>query len=221
MRALFLFVFLCVGCAAPAAPAPFAADIAAFEEADRAAQPAPCQVLFVGSSSIRFWNTLAEDMAPMRVIRRGFGGSAIADVNRYFDRIVAPYRPAAIVFYAGENDIDQGATPEATVALFERFMAMKRRALGATPVYFISLKPSRLRAAQLDRQRAVNEAIAAMAARRDDLEYIDVASPMAHAPDDIYLADGLHMNAAGYAIWTREVRAALAQSPPTHAPGCG
>lgn len=222
MRSLSLLaaLFLAAACAAPASAQPFAADIAAFEGADRAAPPARCQILFVGSSSIRFWDTLSADMAPRRVIRRGFGGSTIADVNLYFDRIVAPYQPAAIVFYAGENDIDHGATAEATVATFERFMALKRRALGATPVYFISLKPSRLRAAQLERQRAVNAAIAAMAAARDDLEYIDVAAPMEAAAGDIYLADGLHMNAEGYAIWTRVVREALSRPASTRAPGC-
>ena len=85
------------------------AEVDRFVEADRVAPPAPCEVLFVGSSSIANWReTLAADMAPMPVIDRGFGGSHIEYVNRWFDKIVAPYRPRAIVFYAGENDIDAG-----------------------------------------------------------------------------------------------------------------
>jgi lysophospholipase L1-like esterase len=228
MRLIFVTAMLLAACATPVAPsppsvgAPFAGDITAFVAADRASPPAPCQVLFVGSSSIRFWTTLADDMAPRPVIRRGFGGSTIGDVNLYFNDIVAPYRPRAIVFYAGENDIDLGATPEGTVEAFRQFMAMKRRVLGATPVYFISLKPSRLRAGQLAHQREVNAAVEAMARRRRDLEYIDVASAMMQngVPRDIFVEDGLHMSAAGYEIWTRIVRDALAAPPPTRAPGC-
>jgi lysophospholipase L1-like esterase len=156
------------------------------------------------------------------VINRGFGGSTIADVNRYFDHIVAPYRPRAIVFYAGENEIDQGVSAEETIASFRWFMEQKRAALGDTPVYFMSLKPSRLRWAQVERQRAVNAAIAAMAADERDLEFVDVASAMLEdgAPRDVFVADGLHMNAAGYAIWTRLVKEALSRPPPTRAPRC-
>lgn|SRR5579864_934762 len=188
------------------------AEVVRFVEADRVAPPAPCQVLFVGSSSIVKWkDTLAADMAPMPVINRGFGGSHIEYVNRWFDQIVAPYRPRAIVFYAGENDIDAGKPVERVVADFDDFMRRKTEALGKTPVYFISLKPSKLRFAEFPRQSQVNDAIRSRAAKRSDLHYIDVVTPMLEngTPKDIFAADGLHMNAAGYQIWTRVVRAAL------------
>jgi len=191
---------------------PFAAQIAAFVAEDRATPPAPCQVLFVGSSSIVKWrDTLVADMAPMPVVNRGFGGSQIADVNAWFDTVVAPYQPSAIVFYAGENDIDAGKSAEQVVADFDAFMARKTATLGRTPVYFISLKPSKLRFAQFARQTAVNDAVRAELRTRADLHYIDVVPAMLDSgkPKDIFGLDGLHMNAAGYAIWTRIVRAAL------------
>lgn len=187
-------------------------EVAKFVEADRVAPPAPCQVLFVGSSSIVKWkDTLAADMAPMPVINRGFGGSHIEYVNRWFDQIVAPYRPRAIVFYAGENDIDAGKSVERVVADFDEFMRRKTQALGDTPVFFISLKPSKARFSQLGLQTKVNDAIRDRAGKRSDLHYIDVVSPMLDhgKPKDIFVSDGLHMNAAGYKIWTRVVRAVL------------
>jgi hypothetical protein len=52
-----------------------------------------------------FWRTLADDMKPLDVINRGFGGSQIAQVNHYVARIVINYRPRAVVLYAGENDL--------------------------------------------------------------------------------------------------------------------
>jgi hypothetical protein len=79
--------------------------ITAFETQDRRQPPKPGQVVFAGSSSIRFWHTLAADMAPIPVLNRGFGGAHLRDVLRYADRIVTPYRPQAVVVYAGENDL--------------------------------------------------------------------------------------------------------------------
>jgi lysophospholipase L1-like esterase len=227
-----LLALACIGMEARAqAPAPadptqgraFGAEIQAFLAADRVTPPAPCQTLFVGSSSMVKWRaTLAADMAPLPVINRGFGGSTIADVNDWFDAIVAPYSPSAIVFYAGENDIDAGKSVDQVVADFDTFLARKDAALGRTPVYFISLKPSKLRFAQFSRQTAVNEAIRARARKRSDLIYVDVVPAMLEEgkPKDIFGPDGLHMNAAGYAIWTRILRAALLPQAEAEARRC-
>ena len=218
MRATFLALACLAAFAAPAwaqpAPTPagperFAPEIAAFAAADRAHRPPACGFLFVGSSSIRFWKTLEADMAPAPAINRGFGGSTIADVDYYFDQVVTPYRPRAIVFYAGENDIDAGEAPSIVTRNFARFMELKTRALGAeTPVYFISLKPSKLRWLQRDRQAQVNAQIQGLAAQRRDLQYIDVAPAMlvGGEPKDIYVADGLHMTPEGYKLWTEVIR---------------
>jgi lysophospholipase L1-like esterase len=189
-----------------------AGEVDRFIAADRTAPPAPCQVLFVGSSSFVEWRKdLAADMAPIPVINRGFGGSHIEYVNRWFDKIVAPYRPRAIVFYAGDNDIDAGKSVTRVVADFDAFMALKTHALGATPVYFIAVKPSKLRFTQLPLQTQVNDEIRARAGQRSDLHFIDVVSPMLEdgKPRDIYVSDGLHMNRDGYVIWARIVKAAL------------
>jgi lysophospholipase L1-like esterase len=101
-------------------------------------------------------------------------------------------------------------------------MTRKTQALGKTPVYFISLKPSKLRFAELPVQTQVNNAIRARAGKRSDLHYIDVVSPMLEKgkPKDIFAADNLHMNAAGYEIWTRAVRAALLPNTETEARSC-
>jgi len=186
-------------------------EVDQFVDADRVNPPALCQVLFVGSSSIVQWKSLANDVAPLRVINRGFGGSHIEHVNRWFDRIVAPYRPSAIVFYAGENDVDAGKSVDRVIADFDIFMTKKTAALGGTPVYFISLKPSKLRFWQLGVQRQVNDAIRLRATQRSDLHYIDITAPMLQEgkPKDIFLADNLHMKPEGYSIWTAAVRAAL------------
>ena len=191
--------------------APFRDEIVKFVQQDRETPPPACAVLFVGSSSIRLWTGLAQDMSPLPVINRGFGGSKISEVNSYFDRIVTPYRPRAIVFYAGENNIDASEAPAAVAEQFRQFVELKRSRLGKTPVFYISAKPSKLRFNQLARQTELNDAVRALAASSSDLIYIDVVSPMLvnGQPRDIYVEDGLHMSPAGYAIWRGLVREAL------------
>lgn len=209
----------------PSATAPrFDAAIAAFEDSDRQAMPPKCATLFVGASSIRFWKSLKEDFPNRTVINRGFGGSTVWEVDHYFDRVVAPYHPKAIVFYAGENDlwIDK-RTPDAIFADFVQFMRLKEKALGATPVWFISAKPSKQRFEQFRIQAELNAKVKALADVRDDLAYIDIVPAMLKAdgtPKDIFVEDNLHMTPAGYALWTPIVEAALAAGQSAKAPGC-
>jgi lysophospholipase L1-like esterase len=195
----------------PPSPARFAPEIAHFAELDAHAPPPPCGFLFVGSSSIRLWRSLDGDMAPLPVLNRGFGGARIADVDYYFDQVVTPYRPRAIVFYAGENDLWAGVPADMVVADFQRFLELKSARLGDTPVYFVSLKPSRQRVSQLPLQAEVNARVRAMTAERSDLFYVDVVPAMLEqgAPKDIFVADGLHMTPAGYLLWTGVVRPVL------------
>ena len=83
-------------------------EVAALERRRRAEPPPPGVVAFYGSSSIRLWDSLAEDFFDVPVINLGFGGSTLAACVHYFDRLVVPCKPGALVFYAGENDIGDG-----------------------------------------------------------------------------------------------------------------
>jgi lysophospholipase L1-like esterase len=196
----------------PAGPGLFDSEIAAFKRQDAQAFPGYGRILFVGSSSIRRWVTLERDMQPVDVLNRGFGGAQIVHVNHYFRDIVAPYRPSAIVFYCGENDLFAGKSAATVVRDFERFLELRDQWLPATQVFFVSIKPSRARHFQLAAQHDVNRRIAGLAAAREDIVFVDVASAMLGddgARHDLFVPDGLHMNATGYAIWTDAIRHAL------------
>jgi len=56
-----------------------------FDESDRTHPPQPGVIVFTGSSSINFWNSLVHDMAPLNVINRGFGGFANGARNHLRD----------------------------------------------------------------------------------------------------------------------------------------
>lgn len=183
------------------------ASLDAFAAADRERAPRPGGVLFVGSSSIRLWDDLetAFEGEPA-VVKRGFGGSRLADCALFLDRLVLPYRPRLIVLYAGDNDLAEGATPEQVAASFDRFVAGVRAELPDTRIAYLSIKPSPLRSALLPLARETNALIAQRVRQGDNLDYIDVFSAMLDAQGrpraELFGADSLHMNPKGYALWS-------------------
>ena len=191
---------------------PFEDDIRRYEEADKRTPPPKGAVLFIGSSSIRMWNTLAKDMAPLTVLNRGFGGSRASDVLNFIDRIVIPYQPKSIVYYEGDNDLASGRKPEQIRDDVRKFVEQVRAALAEVPVYVISIKPSPSRAKLWADGQVANNLLLEYAKTAKGVTFIDVATEMlkdAEAYPQLFLKDNLHMNAQGYAIWTRIIKAAL------------
>jgi lysophospholipase L1-like esterase len=185
-------------------------EIAAFERADRETPPPKGAILFIGSSSIRLWKTLAQDFPDLQLLNRGFGGSEIADSVQFADRIVFPYEPRLIIFYAGGNDINAGKTPEQVFADFKMFVAKVRARLPRTEIAFISIAGNPARWAQVEKVKAVNTMIEDFAKKTPGLKFIDVFPHML-GPDgqprpEIFSADRLHMNEEGYKLWTKIIR---------------
>lgn len=198
----------------PIAPDVWEDAIVTYETADAENPPPAGSVVFVGSSSIFFWGTLAQDMAPVDVLNRGFGGSLIAHATHYADRIVLPYEPRAIVLYAGDNDIGfGGVSPDCALADFDAFVEAIRAVAPDVPIYYISIKPSIARWDQWAEMRLANELIAARTATRPSLHFIDVSQAMLDEQGEpieaLFTEDGLHLASAGYALWTSIVRPVL------------
>lgn len=190
---------------APPTAAAFVPEIAVFAVRDSLDPPAPGGILFVGSSSIRFWSTLATDFPGEPVLNRGFGGSTLPDVTFYAPRIVLPYRPRTIVLYAGDNDIAAGHSPEQVLADYETFARLVHGALPSTRLVFVSIKPSPSRWELADRMREANALIARAIAGDSLATYVDVFTPMlgpsGRPRPELFRADSLHMTPAGYALW--------------------
>lgn len=188
-------------------------DMRRFAQSDAASPPPKHAVLFVGSSSIRFWDTLAGDFPDWPTINRGFGGSQVRDATWYADRIVIPYRPRAIVFYAGDNDLVTGRTPEQVRDDVHAFVARVRRALPQVPIFWLSIKPSPSRQALMPQMQQANALVRADLGHFADTHYVDVATPMLGAdglPDPtLFREDMLHMRPAGYVLWTQALAPAL------------
>ena len=186
-------------------PAQWEPEIASYEAADRTKPPAPGGIVFVGSSSIRLWQSLQKDFPGLPVLNRGFGGSVLSDVVEFENRIVVPYKPRTVVLYAGDNDLAAGKTPAQVFADFQEFVAIVHQSLPNTRVVFIAIKPSIARENIIDKIRATNQLIRDYIETDSKLVYVDIFTPMLDASGrprrELFLQDGLHMNAEGYAIW--------------------
>ena len=175
--------------------------------------PEEVDVLFTGSSSIRFWESLDQDMKPLKVLNRGFGGAHINHVNYHFEDVVLRYNPKAIVFFCGTNDITALKTPEETVNDFKIFKQKVRNSLPDIHIFVIGIKPSPARLYLENEELAYNKLIAELSSEDDLLTFIDIWDAMLTEEGkripELFVEDGLHINADGYKIWTRLVRDSL------------
>jgi lysophospholipase L1-like esterase len=190
-------------------------EVAEFAKLDADKMPPPGGIVFVGSSSIRLWDT-NKWFADPPVINRGFGGSQICDSTRLADVLVTNYKPRLVVFYAGDNDVNGGKSAEQVHVDFRAFVAKVREALPVARIAYISIKPSIARWEQRETQREANRLIAADCADDERLRFVDVW-PVMLGDDgtprkELFVEDGLHLNEMGYEAWTELVQPVLKRS---------
>lgn len=182
-------------------------EIAAMEAREKENPPKEGAILFAGSSSIRLWETLADNFPSKDVINRGFGGSQMSDLIRHFDRIFLPNKPRQVVIFSGGNDLDVGVTPEEVAANFAMLCDMLAVALPETRITLIGIAPNPDRWSQRERQLGLIKLTSDYCAQNGH-DFIDVWTSMLGDDGlpsrDLYLEDRLHMNAAGYVMW-REI----------------
>jgi len=188
-------------------------EIAAFEQADRTSPPPKGGLLFIGSSTIRRWETLAKDFPQHRVLNRGFGGSQIADSTHFAERIVFPYAPRMILLRAGGNDIHAGKSPELVFSDFRAFVMKVREKLPDAEIAYIALSPSIARWDEKEKGEALNRMVREYTREISGLKYI-AADSISLGPDgkprpELFVADKLHFSPEGYKLLADSVRSHL------------
>lgn len=194
----------------PTTTLPNGKEIAAFEKSDITNPPPKGGVEFIGSSMIRRWTTLAQDFPGVPVFNRGFGGSEIVDSTHFAPRVIFPYAPRMIVFRAGGNDLWAGKSPEQVFADFREFVAVVHAKLPEAEIVFISWNPTPSRWKQHEQEKELNRLVKNFAEQTPHLKYIETydlpLGPDGRPRPELFVADQLHFNAAGYKLLADRIR---------------
>jgi len=188
----------------------FEDEVEEYELADRLSPPPIAPILLYGSSTIRLWESASEDFPDWPLVRRGIGGSTLEECVYWADRLLIRYAPSRVILYAGDNDLAEGASPEAVMHHFQHLTHRIHHALGVLPLSFVSIKPSPARWGILDKILRTNHLIENLTTRHNHLQFVDIVADMLHSDGrprlDLYLEDQLHLNEAGYRVWARRLR---------------
>jgi lysophospholipase L1-like esterase len=184
-----------------ARPHAFTAEVAKLAAAPT---PAPGGILLVGSSIFRKWETCTQDLAPLPVINRAFGGSRTEDQLFFFDQIIPSSRAALIVWYCGSNDVKAGGTPKSIQENTKEWIGRTRAALPHVHILLVSVirSPEKRDAGQLAQVDEVNNGLRELAGSIPEVAYADVNPAMetstGEAVTGCYLKDKLHLTPEGY-----------------------
>lgn len=166
-------------------------------------------LVFTGSSSIRMWHDLGERFPDHQVLNTGFGGSQFSDLENHLEALVLDYAPVKAFIYEGDNDLSAGKGQREIIKSAERVIHRLKGSLPQIEIVLISPKPSLARWNLRGKYRRLNRKLARLAAKTPGVEFVDVWSPMVEGrrpKEDLFLADGLHMNAKGYDIWYEQLK---------------
>tara|TARA_B110000285_G_C14959420_1_gene530891 strand:+ start:257 stop:970 length:714 start_codon:yes stop_codon:yes gene_type:complete len=192
-----------------------APEIRQFEFLDKTVQYPDDAILFIGSSSIRLWSTLEQDMNPFSVIQRGYGGAHFRDLIFYTDRILANHAPELVVCFVA-NDIKgvaEDESPKKILRLIKYFEKQVRSKLPSTPIVFIEITPTSSRWKQWNDIQKVNELLKEYCTTKEDLYFVETAAAFLNKEgkpkDELFISDRLHLNSEGYVLWNQLIKKRL------------
>jgi len=171
---------------------------------DTLLDPSKENIVFTGSSSVRIWHDLQNRFPEYQIVNSGFGGSQASDLLFYSDDLILRYKPKKVFIYEGDNDINGKKRPNGIIATTQQIIDNIRKSDSNTEIVLISAKPSIARWKLKRKYKRLNRKFKRLARKDGLLEYADVWKPMLDGrkvKQDIFIEDGLHMNAKGYEIW--------------------
>lgn len=178
----------------------------------------PGSIVVTGSSSIRRWRTIHDDLAPSTIIATGIPGTSMNDLDYFLHDLVLRFTPEAVVIYQGDNDtMIDGVLVEQIIGKFDKIVMRIQAALPGVALYVMSVKPSIARWPQWPKAVEVNRQLASRASQLDDLTYVDVATPLldddGSPRPDLFDQDNVHLNDKGYRVWTSILQPILVARP--------
>ncbi len=190
-------------------------DIVRFESLSETEHYADDAIIFAGSSSIRLWSTLADDMEPFSIIQRGYGAARSTDFAVWADRIFAPLPGRALVLFIA-NDItggDNDLAPAEADRLFRVIVKKFHKSHPGAPIFAVAVTPTSLRWQAWPQIKQANELIKKTCEGSPDLWFIETEEAFLNEEgmprDELFLNDRLHLNREGYRVWNRIIKGEL------------
>lgn len=194
----------------------FLKEIERFDSLNQVTQYPQKTILFTGSSSIRLWSTLGDDLHPYPVIQRGFGGARIEDMDWYLERVVFPHQFRAIVFMVGSNNITGGNRdlPGDTILRYTHHIVEKVRSkYPGVPLFWIGITPTPSRLAVIEKVKAMNRTWKKDFRSLSHVYFIDTQRAFLDQSgkprSELFVADQLHLNREGYRLWAKLIKKEL------------
>jgi len=208
MKRILAALLVCLSFVLSAQDRPFWKDIRSFQISDSLHRPPANAIVFVGSSSFTMWKNVNQYFPGRTIINRGFGGSSLPHVIEYADEIVIPYKPRQVVVYCGENDfMSDTVTSEMVVERFRHLFSLLRKQMPRAEILYVSMKPSPSRQHLMPQFSSANAAIRDFLKKKRRTTYVNIWDDMldnqGKPRKELFLADMLHMNEKGYAIWQK------------------
>lgn len=173
-------------------------------------------VLFLGSSSFRLWDTIHEDLAPVKVVKRAYGGARFRDLAIYTPELIAGLRfSKAVIFIA--NDItgkdSEDTDPQTTSKLARLVIAQLRSEHPEVPIHLVAVTPTPVRYKHWPRIQVTNRMLRKIAETTPGVFYIPTAYAFldrdGNPRAELFKEDRLHLNSIGYQIWARILQGAF------------
>lgn len=184
---------------------PFKGEVEALQKKyDTAFDTSQETIVFTGSSSIRMWQDVQERFPDQQVVNTGFGGSQASDLSFYIYDLILRFHPKKVFIYEGDNDINAQKKATEIRRTIQDIIEGIHRNDSTTQVVLIAAKPSIARWKLKGKYKRLNRKFERLAKDNPLVAYADVWDPMldgSKVKQDIFIEDGLHMNAKGYQIW--------------------
>ncbi len=185
--------------------APFADEVEAIQKKyDTLWDASKETIVFTGSSSIRIWHDIQDRFPDHQIVNSGFGGSQASNLLDNCQELVLRFKPRKVFIYEGDNDISAGKKTKEIIGDILAIIEEIRAQDATTEIVLIAAKPSLARWNLKRDYKRLNRKFRKLSRKDVQMDYADVWKPMLNGKkvkEDLFIEDGLHMNAKGYDIW--------------------
>ena len=225
MRYLFFVIFLFFSCSTlkkyELTGKKWEDEIKKLEVLDKKETYSNQAVLFIGSSSIRLWKSIEEDLDTYEPIKRGYGGAHYYDIIHFTNRLVSPHKVKAIAIFVAnditgkENGINnqtvnRDLSPKEVLRLVKFVTKEIRKSHEKVPIFFIETTPTSKRWKVWGKISKANDLIENYTSKYENLYYINTRSFYIGSDgmpnDSLFVKDKLHLNREGYKLWGKIIK---------------